>query len=184
MDTLYGIVALPPQPLRRWIENFQKRHSLAAYGEAHLNLRSPFGWGGSESELMAALERHLGGLPPLEVRLGKWDRFSSTVFIGVEKTVQLEQFHRAALEIPGAQTSSFDGDAFSPHLTVALGICPWAYRRIWREIHSEDVPVARWTSSELYLARDAGGELERVGKLELGKLESAKLESGRVLVAR
>jgi len=179
MDTLYGIVALPPQPLRRWIENFQKRHSLAAYGEAHLNLRSPFGWSGTETELMAALERHLGGLPPLEVRLGKWDRFSSTVFIDVEKTPQLAQFHRAALEIPGAEPSSFDGHAYSPHLTVALGICPWAYRRIWREVHSEDVPVARWTSHELYLARDAGGELERVGKLELGKPEL-----GRVLVAR
>lgn len=173
MDTLYGILALPPTPLKNWIERFQERHELASYGTPHLNLRSPFVWSGSESSLIAACQKQFADLPPLELELSGWERFSSTVFIGVKPTPLLERFHQTALYLPDTQTSSMDGPNFVPHVTVALGICPWAFRRMWREVTAESIPSSTWLIQELYLAKDNAGELEIVGSLELGRLVSA-----------
>jgi 2'-5' RNA ligase len=173
MDTLYGILALPPTPLKNWIERFQERHGLAAYGTPHLNLRSPFLWSGTEASLLTACQQQFAHLPPLELQLGGWERFSSTVFIGVKPNPLLEHFHQAALRLPHTTPSSLDAANFVPHITVALGICPWAFRRMWREVTAEHVPSSRWRIEELYIAKDNVGELEIVGSLELARLVAA-----------
>jgi 2'-5' RNA ligase len=173
MDTLYGILALPPTPLKNWIERFQERHDLASYGTPHLNLRSPFVWSGSEAELVSLCQQHFAHLPPLELELSGWERFSSTVFIGVQNSTLLERYHQTALRLPHTEASSLDGVNFVPHVTVALGICPWAFRRMWREVTAEHIPSSRWYVQELYLAKDKVGEIELVAPLELSRLVAA-----------
>lgn len=166
--TLYSLVAWPPSELAGWMQDLQGRLNLAAYGAPHLNLRAPFEWAGPEAELDAQLRRALRGLSAFEVHLIGWQRFPHTIFLGVERSPAVWQAHTCSLQLSDAPPSARDAEAYRPHLTLALGLLPWAEDAAWQAAQPHTPPTAGWTARELALTRDEGGEISTLETYRLG----------------
>lgn len=166
--TLYSLVAWPPGELAVWMQALQARLRLAAYGAPHLNLRAPFEWAGSEAELGDQLRRALQGQVPFEACLSGWQRFPHTIYLGVERTAGVQGAHARSLTLPAAPPGERDGQHYRPHLTLALGLLPWAEAAAWQAVQPHTPPLAGWTVRELALTRDDGGEIVTLETYLLG----------------
>lgn len=158
---LYGLVAWPSKELHCWLKVQQRRLGVAAYGEPHLNLRVPFPLTGSEDELVADVRALLDNVPPFEVEVEGWRVFPGVVFLSCEAP-ELRQLHDRALRLPGAPPQPLDDKDYLPHLTLALGVLPWARNGLDRELSALEPPARSFRVSALSLLRDGYGELREV----------------------
>jgi 2'-5' RNA ligase len=160
--TLYGLVAWPSPELDRWLRQQQERLGVRAYGEPHLNLRAPFPSQGTEDDLVAAVRHLLRNTPAFEVCLKGWRTFPGVVFLECLHSPDLDALHDRALALPGAPPQPYDQKEYIPHLTLALGVLPWAQEGLEAELACLTPPVDRFPVSALSLTREGGGEVREV----------------------
>ena len=166
---LYSLVAWPPHELARWVAEVQRDLGLAAFGAPHLNLRAPFEYAGDEGVLLDASARVALDLPAFEVRFRAWRRFPHTVFLELAAVEALREAHARSLrELPVAP-SERDGDGYLPHLTLALGVCPWAEGDVWARVKELVPPVLSWTVDAFALTLEQRGEIVELARFGLAQ---------------
>lgn len=159
---LYSLVAWPPEALDTWLRRTQNRLNVRGFGAPHLNLRAPFQTTLSTPELVAAFREALRGAEPFEVRVKGWKRLPSMIFLECEASPALLDLHRRALSVGPSSRGPHDGSSYTPHLTLALGILPWAADELWAAAASLHPPLDRFTVSVLSLTREERGEVQEV----------------------
>ncbi|AFZ65819.1 2'-5' RNA ligase family protein [Deinococcus peraridilitoris] len=166
---LYSLVAWPPERLARWVTDVQREHAFASYGAPHLNLRTPFEYSGDEGLLIDAVALAVTGLTPFEVEFRAWRRFPHTIFLELNSTRLLMEAHARVLSelpVPGSER---DASGYLPHLTLALGLCPWAEESAWEAIRSLVPPVLSWTVDAFALTLENRGEIVELARYPLNQ---------------
>lgn len=174
---LYSIVAWPPEVLDTWMRRQQDRLNVRSFGLPHLNLRAPFQTPLSNTELVGTVRQALDSQPGFEVRLKGWKRVPGIIFLECELSGPLAAMHRRLLDIGPSSVAPYDGDAYRPHLTLALGILPWASDEIWREVEALRPPLEHFTVSALSLTREYRGEVQELHTFPL--VEAAQADPRR-----
>ena len=159
---LYSLVAWPPQVLDTWMRRTQARLNVSGFGLPHLNLRAPFQTSLEGSELVAAFRDGLRGEPALEVRVRGWKRLSGVIFLEFELDPALADLHARVLAIGPSSRAPYDGADYRPHLTLALGILPWAEDLLWEQVRALAPPLQRFTVQALSLTREERGEVQEL----------------------
>lgn len=161
-DPLYGLVAWPSPELHSWMRRQQQRLGVRAYGEPHLNLRGLFGVQHREDTLIGALRTLLEGVRGFEVQVKGWRTFPGVVFLEFWRSPELDALHDRVLKLPGAPPQPHDQKDYIPHLTLALGVLPWAQPVLEAQLDTLHPPARSFTVSALSLTREAGGEVREV----------------------
>ncbi len=139
--TFVLLADLPAENLGRKL--MYRAHKLGGMGfemarlPHHISLKQPF-----EIECIEAVEAYFddfaAGLKPVEATFNELVLWPSNVFgyesgvlvVGVEKTKELYDLHRRLnrelQERFGSCPAAFDGDAYSFHMTIAIGGAPYA----------------------------------------------------------
>ncbi|WP_034387137.1 2'-5' RNA ligase family protein [Deinococcus sp. YIM 77859] len=162
LGPLYSLVAWPPEALDTWLRRTQERLNVRGFGAPHLNLRAPFQTALSSSQLVAAFRETLRGAEPFEVRVKGWKRLTSVIFLECEASPALLDLHARALRVGPSSHGPHDGPGYTPHLTLALGILPWAADTLWAAVEPLRPPLDRFTVSVLSLTREERGEVQEV----------------------
>lgn len=182
---LYSLVAWPPEALDTWLRRTQERLNVRAFGAPHLNLRAPFQTELSPAELVAAFRDILRGEEPFEVRVKGWKRLPHMIFLECERSPQLADLHARALSVGPSSRAPYDGASYTPHLTLALGVLPWAEACLWEQVQAIRPPLDRFTVNVLSLTREERGEVQEVHTFPLdsgagptpGELPSQEVEA-------
>nr|WP_256488047.1 2'-5' RNA ligase family protein [Deinococcus sp. HSC-46F16] len=159
---------------------------VRGFGAPHLNLRAPFQTHLTPGELVAAFREALRGTAPFEVPVRGWKRLPHLVFLECMRTPQLSNLHARALGVGPSTRAPHDGEGYTPHLTLGLGILPRVEDLIWAEVQPLKPPVASFGVEVLSLTREERGEVQEVHTFPLG--EGAELlarltgEAGRAEV--
>lgn len=159
---LYSIAAWPTAELGEWLAQLQKRFEICSYGEPHLNLRVPFAYQGAEKELVSLVRTALEGTQAFEVEFLRWRRFPHVVFLEYALTEPLRNLHYKLLGLPGIATTSYDGENYIPHVSLAVGVCSWAEESVWESLQTIKLPQQKFEISAASLTREVGGELREV----------------------
>ncbi|CAM3814716.1 2'-5' RNA ligase family protein [Deinococcus frigens] len=159
---LYSLVAWPPQVLDTWMRRAQATLNVSGFGLPHLNLRAPFQTSLGSPDLMAAFREGLRGEPALEVRVRGWKRLSSVIFLEFELDPALSDLHARMLNIGPSSRAPYDGADYRPHLTLALGILPWAEDLLWEQVQALRPPLDHFTVQALSLTREERGEVQEL----------------------
>lgn len=159
---LHSLVAWPPEVLDTWMRRQQEKLNVRAFGLPHLNLRAPFQTTLRSAEMICALRELLKDEPELTVRIKGWKRLPSVFFLECQLTAQLERLHAKALQINPSSRAPYDGHDYRPHLTLALGILPWAEDHLWEQIRQLHPPIQEFTVQALSLTREERGEVQEL----------------------
>lgn len=159
---LYSVVAWPPEVLDTWMRRIQERLQVRGFGLPHLNLRAPFQTSLGSAELLAAYREVLRSQPALDVRVKGWKQVPGVIFLECELGEELAELHRRLLDAVPSSRSPYDGDAYRPHLTLALGVLPWAADELWTEVQREVPPVQHFRVEALSLTREELGEVQEL----------------------
>lgn len=159
---LFSLVAWPPQALDTWLRHLQERLNVRGFGAPHLNLRAPFQTDLTAAELVAAFREVLRGEAPFEVRVRGWKRLPHVFFLECEPEARLLDLHARALGVGPSSRAPHDGTAYTPHLTLALGVLPWAEEVLWSQVQAAAPPLDHFTVSVLSLTREERGEVQEV----------------------
>ena len=181
---LYGLVAWPSPELDGWLRQQQQRLGVRAYGDPHLNLRAPFyveqlsgeqqqsqssgtmqqsgAVQPSEERLVQALRALLAGVSSFEVSVRGWRTFPGIVFLECERSPELLALHDLVLTLPAAPPQPYDQGEYLPHLTLALGVLPWAWPELETQLEDLNSPVPGFRVSALSLTRESGGEVREL----------------------
>ncbi|WP_019586984.1 2'-5' RNA ligase family protein [Deinococcus apachensis] len=159
---LYSLVAWPPEALDTWLRRTQERLNVRAFGVPHLNLRAPFQTDLRTTELVAAFREVLRGEGPFEVRVRGWKRVPHVIFLECELDAQLADLHARALRVGPSSRAPHDGEQYIPHLTLALGLLPWAEDEVWEQVRGLVPPVQAFTVNVLSLTREERGEVQEL----------------------
>ncbi|TSA81151.1 2'-5' RNA ligase family protein [Deinococcus detaillensis] len=165
---LYSVVAWPTAELAEWLSALQRRLGVRSYGEAHLNLRAPFEYAGDPNELICDVRRSLAGVPPFQVEFLHWRRFPHVIFLEYALSVPLHGLHQRLIQVPGAPPSSYDGERFIPHVSLAIGVVDWAEESIWNALKDLRPPQGSFEVQAASLTKEASGELREVRTFPLG----------------
>lgn len=155
----YGLVAWPSAKLGGWLRDLQAAHSVSGYGVPHLNLRAPFQTTLGRAELIEQSREALAGLEAFDVEIIGFKRYPSVVFLECRSTAPIMYAHLTALQIGPSSRSPYDGESYAPHLTVALGVLPWAEDEIWARLSAAELPVRSFTVEALSLTVEEQGEV-------------------------
>ena len=183
-------MAWPSPELDGWLRQQQRRLGVRAYGDPHLNLRAPFYveqlYGESppsqssstvqpsstvqksgavqqaEEALVQALRALLADVPSFEVRVLGWRTFPGIVFLECERSPDLLLLHDLVLTLPTAKPQPYDQREYLPHLTLALGVLPWAWPQLETQLEGLNSPVPGFRVSALSLTRESGGEVREL----------------------
>ncbi|MPY66159.1 2'-5' RNA ligase family protein [Deinococcus sp. SDU3-2] len=183
---LYSLVAWPPEALDTWLRRTQERLGVRGFGAPHLNLRAPFQTDLSTGELVAAFREALRGTAPFEVPVRGWKRLPHMLFLECVRTPHLSDLHARALSVGPSTRAPHDGEGYTPHLTLGLGILPRVEDLIWAEVQKLTPPATSFGVEVLSLTREERGEVQEVHTFPLG--EGAELlarltgEAGRAEV--
>ncbi|ACO45400.1 2'-5' RNA ligase family protein [Deinococcus deserti] len=177
---LHSIVAWPPEPLDTWMRRRQEQLGVRGFGLPHLNLRAPFQTELRSAELVAAVREALRGEPEFEVRIKGWKQLPNVIFLEFELDPTLRRLHERLLAVGPSSRAPHDGELYRPHLTLALGVLPWAEPVLWEAVQRLKPPVDRFTVHALSLTREERGEVQ---ELHTFPLEAAPDEVP-VLVSR
>ena len=164
---MYGILAWPPDALREWMEDLQKKHGVRGYGPPHLNLRQPFRWRFSQEALKRGVEGILRGHDPFRVKLGDWRTFNSgVVYLRAYGGSAFDRLHRA-LEPLAPPEAEIEGPSYIPHFTLALGLDPEEAEALRKKLPPP--PIGSFTVKEVALVQDVDdGELVELARFPLG----------------
>ncbi len=177
---LYGLVAWPCAELDGWLRQQQQQLGVRAYGDPHLNLRAPFyiqqasTVQQSEETLMQALRALLAGVPSFEVQVRGWRTFPGIVFLECERSPELLALHDLVLALLAAPPQPYDKREYLPHLTLALGVLPWAWQALKAQLEGLSSPVPGFRVSALSLTRESGGEVRELHTFPLTDAVSFK----------
>lgn len=159
---LYSLVAWPPEALDTWLRRTQERLNVRGFGAPHLNLRAPFQTELSSTELVTAFRDVLRGEEPFEVRVRGWKRLPHVFFLECKPGPHLLDLHARALSVGPSSRAPHDGGGYTPHLTLALGVLPWAEDLLWPQVQAIRPPMDRFTVNVLSLTREERGEVQEV----------------------
>lgn len=161
---LFSIVAWPPEVLDSWLRRLQERLGVRGFGLPHLNLRAPFQLEVplAGSELVAVFREVLREQGPLEVVVKGWKQVPGVIFLECELSPQLAALHERLLNALPSSRSPYDGAAYRPHLTLALGVLPWAEAELWAAVQREIPPLERFEIEALSLTREELGEVQEL----------------------
>lgn len=176
---LYSLVVWPPQALDTWLRRTQERLNVRSFGAPHLNLRAPFQTSLSAPELVAAFREVLRGEEAFEVRIRGWTRLPHVFFLECEPDPHLLDLHARVLTVEPSSRAPYDGADYTPHLTLALGVLPWAEEELWPQVQAAEPPVDRFTVSVLSLTREERGEVQEVHTFPLGRADGADPSGAR-----
>lgn len=178
---LYSIVAWPPEVLDTWMRRTQERLNVRGFGLPHLNLRAPFQTPLGSPELVATFRELLRGEEALNVRIKGWKRIPSVIFLECELDAPLADLHQKVLSITPSSRAPYDGLDYRPHLTLALGVLPWAEDYLWNEVQQLTPPIMGFTVEALSLTREERGEVQELHTFPLisppDSKSSAELEA-------
>ncbi|MBB5235068.1 2'-5' RNA ligase family protein [Deinococcus budaensis] len=171
---LYSLVAWPPEALDTWLRRTQERLGVRGFGAPHLNLRAPFQTDLTAAQLVAAFRAALRGAGPFEVQVRGWKRLPHLLFLEFERTCALRELHARALTVGPSTRAPHDGEGYTPHLTLGLGILPRAEDELWAEVQPLVPPVSRFEVGVLSLTREERGEVQEVHTFPLGEGEAPR----------
>lgn len=135
---------------------------MRAFGAPHLNLRAPFQTSLSAPELVAAFREVLRREPAFDVRVKGWKALPHMIFLEFEPDASLTALHQRVLTVEPSSRASHDGDGYLPHLTLALGILPWAEDAVWEAVQPLVPPLQSFHVNVLSLTREERGEVQEV----------------------
>ncbi|WP_369409057.1 2'-5' RNA ligase family protein [Deinococcus arboris] len=158
----YSLVAWPPEALDTWLRRLQLRLNVRGFGLPHLNLRAPFHTTLSSPDLVAACRGVLRGQEALTVQVLGWKRVPSMFFLECALGDDLHALHERTLSIGPSSQARHDGAAYRPHLTLALGVLPWAEEELWAEIEGLTPPLNSFRVEALSLTREWRGEVQEL----------------------
>ena len=161
-DGAYSLVAWPPARLSEWLGALQKELQVSSFGLPHINLRAPFQTELSRPELIARFRDVLEGAGTFEVTIKGFKRYKGVIFLECEASARMLYLHLSALSIGPSTRSPYDGEAYSPHLTLALGILPWAEEELWERVKALELPVKQFKVSALSLTVEEKGEVNEL----------------------
>lgn len=173
---LYSLVAWPSPALDTWLRRTQEQLNVRGFGAPHLNLRAPFQTSLSAPELVAAFREVLRGEAEFGVRVRGWKRLPHVLFLECDLDETLRRLHARTLAVGPSSRAPHDGPGYTPHLTLALGILPWAEAHLWAQVQALQPPVDRFSVQVLSLTREERGEVQEVHTFPLGDGETASGE--------
>lgn len=165
---LYSVVAWPPEALDTWMRRIQERLGVRGFGLPHLNLRAPFTTLLSAAELVDGLRGALQDQRAFDVQVKGWKQLPSVIFLECELSAELRGLHDRLLEVGPSSRSPYDGAEYRPHLTLALGVLPWASEALWEQVQREVTPLGHFHVEALSLTREQRGEVQELHTFPLG----------------
>lgn len=157
-DGSYSLVAWPPPRLDGWLRKLQEELGISGFGVPHINIRAPFQTELTRRELMNRFREALDGADAFEVTVKGFKRYKSVIFLECEASARMLYLHMVALGVGPSTRSPYDGESYAPHLTLALGLLPWAEDELWQQITARELPVTRFRVSALSLTIEEKGE--------------------------
>lgn len=157
----YGVVIMPPPDLIREIRSLRERHPLLRSPvPPHITVKSPFLFRASGAQVVERLEAICEEWEPFEIRLCGLGLFrSSILYARVEESERLTQLHKQILDdLEGyieTLQDRYDGEAYTPHLTLADKLAPEDVTEA-RRLLSDLRVNRRFTVSQLHLLRGKG----------------------------
>lgn len=158
MDGSYSLVAWPPSKLDGWLRRVQEELGVSGFGVPHINLRAPFRTELSRQEVIARFRDVLDGASSFEVTIKGFKRYKSVIFLECETSARMLYLHLMALSVGPSTRSPYDGESYAPHLTLALGVLPWAEDDLWARVEAIELPLNRFRVSALSLTIEEKGE--------------------------
>jgi 2'-5' RNA ligase len=159
---LYSIVAWPPETLDSWLRRLQERLNVRGFGLPHLNLRAPFQTPLGSPELVDACRGVLRGQAAFDVQIRGWKQVPGVIFLECELSAELRALHDRTLTIEPSSRARYDGPEYRPHLTLALGVLPWAEPLLWETVRDLTPPVTSFRVEALSLTREHRGEVQEL----------------------
>ena len=159
---LYSIVAWPPETLDSWLRRLQERLNVRGFGLPHLNVRAPFQTPLSSPELVAVCRGVLRGQAAFDVQVRGWKQVPGVIFLECELAPELRALHDRTLTIEPSSRARSDGPEYRPHLTLALGVLPWAEPLLWEAVRDLTPPVTSFRVEALSLTREHRGEVQEL----------------------
>lgn len=157
-DGSYSLVAWPPPRLDGWLRRLQEELGVSGFGVPHINIRAPFQTELSRRELIDRFRAALDGADAFEVTVRGFKRYKSVIFLECEASARILYLHLVALGVGPSTRSPYDGEAYAPHLTLALGVLPWAEDELWERVTAAELPLTRFRVSALSLTIEEKGE--------------------------
>ncbi|MFC6662281.1 2'-5' RNA ligase family protein [Deinococcus multiflagellatus] len=158
----YSLVAWPPEALDTWMRRAQAGLNVRGFGLPHLNIRAPFHTDLGPAELVAACRAALQDQPAFSVRVLGWKRVPSMFFLECELSEPLRDLHERILAVGPSSRARHDGAEYRPHLTLALGVLPWAEDLLWAQVQALVPPVDHFEVEALSLTREWRGEVQEL----------------------
>ncbi|HYF93685.1 MAG TPA: 2'-5' RNA ligase family protein [Symbiobacteriaceae bacterium] len=143
----YGVIILPPPDLYRELLGIRERHPLLRSPvPPHITVKSPFIYRHTGAAVVEQLEAICEHWAPFEVQLSGLGVFrSSILYVKVEESKELDGLHHDLVEgLDGfveTLNDRYDGDAYTPHLTLAESMAP------------EDLPEAKRALADIRFRR-------------------------------
>ncbi|UBV41847.1 2'-5' RNA ligase family protein [Deinococcus taeanensis] len=159
---LYSIVAWPPEVLDSWLRRLQDRLNVRGFGLPHLNIRAPFQTPLRSAELLDACRTALRGQSAFEVQVLGWKQLPGVIFLECGLSPELRALHDRTLEIGPSSRARYDGAEYRPHLTLALGVLPWAEPVLGEAIRDLRPPLTSFRVEALSLTREHRGEVQEL----------------------
>lgn len=175
---LYSLVAWPSGPLAAWVMAEQRARGFASFGAPHLNVRTPFEYAGDEGALIDGCAEVARGMSRFEARFRGWRRFPHTIFLELERSAPLDELHGRSLRLLPVEAGARDGEAYIPHLTLALGLCSWAEEDAWAGVQGLVPPVLTFPVERLALTLEQGGEIVELARYELAAPDGTPAPAG------
>ncbi|GHG07360.1 2'-5' RNA ligase [Deinococcus piscis] len=158
MDGAYSLVAWPPPRLDGWLRKLQDQLGVSGFGVPHINLRAPFQTELSRRELIERFRDVLDGASSFEVSIKGFKRYKGVIFLECETSARMLYLHLMALSVGPSTRSPYDGESYAPHLTLALGVLPWAEDDLWERVTTLELPLTHFQVSALSLTIEEKGE--------------------------
>lgn len=157
----YGVVILPPPDLYRELLAIREKHPLLrSVTPPHITVKSPFLYRQSGATVIEQLEGICEQWDPFAVQLNGLGVFrSSILYVKVEESPDLTDLHFDLVQgLDGfveTLNDRYDGDAYTPHLTLAEQLDPddlAEARRILADVRFR----RRFTVDRIHLLRGRG----------------------------
>ena len=172
-DGSYSLVAWPPPKLDSWLRRVQEQLGVSGFGVPHINVRAPFQTELSRRELIDRFRDVLDGASSFEVTVKGFKRYKSVIFLECEASARMLYLHLMALSVGPSTRSPYDGESYAPHLTLALGLLPWAEDDLWERVEALELPLTRFKVSALSLTVEEKGEFIELHTFPLTDPETA-----------
>ena len=157
----YGVVILPPRDLYRDLLALRDRHPLLrSPAPPHITIKSPFLFRQSGAVVVETLEAICERWGPFEIRLSGLGVFrNSILYVRVDESKELNALHQEMLDDLAGFVESlsdrWDGNGFTPHLTVADKLAPNDLSDVRRAV-SDFRFHRRFTVDRIHLLRGKG----------------------------